>query len=200
MSEDMPAPFDRAAAAAALSEADRSHKRSSMLHAYRVNAPMIMGWGAIIMATDLALAYLRSPMVSAWAWPVASLTGTVISALYFWRVGKGSVRPTQTAGSRAYFWRMMATWGCVFGFIASVFVIFAPFDWRESHAFWGILLALMYTVGGVWSGGRLTILGLVLAAVTFFAYFRLEGRPFLVFMGVATGGSMVLGGLWLRRA
>lgn len=200
MSDDRPAPFDRSAALAALAEADKSLRRSSALHAYRINAPMIIGWGLIIMATDLVLAFSRSPAVGNWAWPVASLTGTVLSALYFWRVGKGPVRPTESAGSRTAFWKMMGTWGCVFGFIAGVFVIFAPFDWRESHAFWGLLLALMYTCGGVWTGARLLVLGLVLAAVTFFAYFGLEGQPFLVFMGVATGGSMILGGLWLRKA
>lgn len=200
MSEETPAAFDRAAAAAALAEADESHRRSSKLHAYRASAPAVMLWGVVWIVADLTLAFPPTRNAHQWVWPLAAFTGLTLNIALAWFFGRSTLRTTERRGSRDQFWRMLATWGFNLAFIAAMFTVFAPFEWREPHAFWGLIVALLYCVTGVWSGLRLTALGILLGVLVMFAFFYLQGRDFLIFMGLACGGSMILGGLWLRKA
>ena len=187
-------------ALAALAAADESQRRASSLHAYRINAPIVMLWGVLWMIADLTIAYGPQPLAYRWTWPAVSLIGMALSAAYFWKRGKGAIRVTERPRSRSFFWRMLATWVCNLTAISLAFVVFAPIEWREPHTFWGLVIALGYTVSGIWTGARLVVLGLVLGALVMFAHFNLQGQAFLAFMGVVCGGSMILGGLWLRKA
>jgi hypothetical protein len=192
--------IDKAEAAAALAAAGRSEQQSFSLYAYRFNAPMLVLWGIMWMAADLTIAFAPWTPAKVWAWPAASLVGSLICVAYYWRYSARKVRSTQTPRSRIYFWRMMATWLCTGAFIVGVMYVFAPFKWREPHAFWGLLIALLYAVSGVWAGWRLAALGALLGGLVMYAFFGLSDAAYLPFMGIVCGGGMALGGLWLRTA
>jgi len=188
--------IDKSEAAAALAAADQSSNRSSVLHFYRMNAPIIMMWGAFWMIADLTILYApRAWGASSWVWPAVGMLGGVICGIYYWRISGARVRPQ----SRHYYFRMLATWLFTFAFVVCAMVIFSPFKWREPHAFFGVLFGALYAINGVWTGWRLTALGLFMAAGTMAANSYLGDRDFLLFMGFGCGGAMVLAGFWLRK-
>jgi hypothetical protein len=51
---------------------------------------------------------------------------------------------------------------------------------------------------GVWIGMRLFWIGAITAAAILFGFFNIE-HYYSLWMGVAGGGSLIAGGLWLRR-
>jgi hypothetical protein len=187
---------DRAAAAALLAEANQSERRSAELFHYRMMAPSFILWGVLWAAADLAIAFPPWPWARTWAWAVASLIGSVFMAAYFWR---WSTRPGRPKTSRATFWRWFASWFLVIAFITCMNLIFAPLEWRQPHAFWGLFFGFMFASNGVWTGWRLIALGAAMAGLSFYAYLALAGIPFLTFMALVCGGGLVLGGLWLRK-
>jgi hypothetical protein len=68
----------------------------------------------------------------------------------------------------------------------------------QINAFISLFWTFAYMVAGIWIGWRLAAIGLVASAAILFAYVALEQHYFLV-AGLAGGGSLILGGLWLRR-
>lgn len=193
--------IDRSEAAAALAAAGAAEQQSSALYGYRFNAPLLILWGLVWMAADLSLWVWPNALVFNWSWPVASTVGMIASALYQWRYTRRHA-PTAVAGprSRAFFWRLMITWALTGAFIAGVFTIFAPLEWRDVHAFWALVIALVYSCHGVWNGWRMAAIGLALGVLTIAAFFLPYGAPYLLAMGAGGGGLLILGGLWLMKA
>jgi hypothetical protein len=188
-------PVDKTEAVAALAAADQSRQRSFSLYFYRFNAPVLMLWGALWMAADLTIAYAPWSVAN-WAWPAASLVGSIVCVIYYWRASGAGIRPQ----SRIRYFRMAATWAFTATFVVCAMYIFAPFKWREPHAFFGVLIGTLYAINGIWTGWRLTALGGAMAGLVMYAFFGLSDRDFLPFIGVVCGGGMILGGLWLRTA
>ena len=69
---------------------------------------------------------------------------------------------------------------------------------RELSAFWPTLFMFGYVVAGFWIGRFFTICGVVVTALTLVGYFWL-GEWFYLWMAAVNGGSLIAGGLWLRR-
>lgn len=188
--------IDKSEAAAALAAADQSLNRSSVLHVYRLNAPMVMMWGVIWIVADLSLIYLpREWRPSNWVWPFLGFLGGVLSGVYYWFARSTHNR----AASRAYYFRMLATWLLTMAFIFCAIAIFSPFKWREPHAFFGVLFGAIYAINGIWTGLRISAVGFFMMIASMWAFYSLPNRDYLLFMGLAVGGSMVLGGFWLRK-
>ncbi len=71
-------------------------------------------------------------------------------------------------------------------------------QWREISVFWATLIMFTYILAGLWVGSFFIICGIVVTALTLAGYFWV-GPWFELWMAVVFGGSLVLGGLWLRR-
>ena len=71
-------------------------------------------------------------------------------------------------------------------------------QWREISVFWATLIMFTYILAGLWVGRFFIICGVVVTVLTLAAYFW-SGAWFELWMAVVFGGSLVLGGLWLRR-
>jgi hypothetical protein len=86
----------------------------------------------------------------------------------------------------------------VFAFIAAVFVILPPSNDAQISAFFPTVVALFYCLIGIWTRGtRLVFAGIAVAALTLGGYFLLP-QYFTLWMAVAGGGALILGGIWLR--
>lgn len=187
-----PATIGKAEAAALLAAASAGETRGASLYSYRFNAPMLLLWGAINLAVYMTLAWV--PAARPWAWPVAGGLGGALSILYFRRYA----RADRVEMNRTLLARMSANWALNIAFAAGVFVVFAPYEWRQPHAFIGVALGCVYAVFGVWTGWRLIVIGAAVMAASMFAYFAVPPRDFLMVLGLGNGGAMILGGLWLR--
>jgi hypothetical protein len=94
----------------------------------------------------------------------------------------------------------MATLSAIFVvFIAGTIAIMAPTDPRQIGAFIPLVVAAGYAIMGVLGLTRMLVLGAALAALTLTGYFALPAH-FLLWMAAIGGGSLILGGIWLRQA
>ena len=71
-------------------------------------------------------------------------------------------------------------------------------QWREISVFWATLIMFAYILAGLWVGRFFIVCGAVVSALTMVGYFW-SGRWFELWMAAVFGGSLILGGLWLRR-
>lgn len=169
---------------------DIEHTQRSSAGAYRDQrfSPHLFLWGAIWIV-GYAVTYFRPSTSLIWA-PLVVL-GMIGS---FWL---GS----RDAGGRsgAYSgWHFAATALALFLFIAAWLAIVPPKSGAQIGALIPILVALIYTVVGVWTrGARIVLLGVALGALTVGGYFWLP-QYFLLWMAGVGGGALIAGGFWLR--
>jgi hypothetical protein len=174
-------------ASAALQDVAAAEARSVTLRGYQSSAPHMIIWGIV-----WAVAYTVSDLAPAWAnlaWsclmPVG-IAGDIVAA----RADR-----TNDDGIGAFVGALFAIAAI---FVVSTLAIMAPHDPRQIGAFIPLVVAGAYAILGLFDGPRLLILGGALAALTLFGFFFLQAH-FLLWMAAIGGGSLILGGLWLRR-
>jgi hypothetical protein len=178
-------------AAQALGEVAAARSRVWQIKAYGYTSPFLIVWGAVWMAADLIL---QAEPGWALTWPTAVAVGALASLA----VGFTLPRAASTDGGRRLDWRNFAVWGLVMGFIASLFFVLPPMGGRSQHSLFALLFGFIYLGMGLWMGWRLSALGAALVALTFIGFYAV-GHWYLAFMGLVSGGALVLGGLWLRK-
>ena len=180
-------PITRDEAAGALNDITQTERRSGEIYGYSKAAPHLILWGVIWVA-----GYSLSWTHPEWTltWPVLTVIGCIGS---FWTASHGrrdSDRPSD--------WRFLATFVAIFLFIAALFAVMPPRTNAQAGAFFPILVALLYSLVGIWARGlRMIVTGVALAALTLVGFFYLP-QYFLLWMAVVGGGGLILGGLWLR--
>ena len=171
----------------ALRNIAQTGRASATTYGYQHASPHLILWG-VIWLLGYGISYLR-PQYSA-AWPVLALIGTGAS---FWLGWKS--RPRESTG---YDWRYAATALAVFLFIAAVFSVMPPRNEAQISAFFPILVALFYSLVGIWTRGtRILFAGIAVASLTLGGYFLLP-QYFTLWMAVVGGGALIIGGLWLK--
>jgi hypothetical protein len=176
-------------ASQALSEIDAAQVRVWQAKAYSRAAPFLIIWGAVWMVADILTQFEPGWGLS---WPACILLGVVASFV----VGAGfSRRPD---ADRAGGWRQMASWLVVMAFIVTLFFVIPVTSNREIHSIFGLVFGFIYIAMGLWIGWRLAALGVVLAVLTLTGFYGV-GAWYPLYMGLVSGGALVLGGLWLRR-
>lgn len=127
-------------------------------------------------------------------WPVLVVLGFFGS---FWI---GSRTHDKDRRARALGWRYGETILAVFLFVAAIFAILPPKTTLQAASFFPILIAFWYAVMGIWThGARMALLGVALGALTMTGFFLLP-QYFLLWMAGVGGGSLILGGFWMRGA
>jgi len=181
-------PFSPPQAAATLRDIARTERASATAFLYRVAAPHLVLWG-LIWIFGYGGSYLR-PEWAVW-WPALALLGCAASFVLSWRQRRRAAAP---AGVGA---RYGATVGALVLFIVALFAVMPPTGAQAAAAF-PLMVALAYGLVGIWSRApRFWITGAVVAALTLAGYFWLP-QVFLLWMAAVAGGSLVLGGLWMR--
>src|SRR5579862_2603440 len=180
-------PITHVEAQEALRDISRTSRASATSYGYRHGAPHLFIWGVVWML-GYGLTWLR-PQLGA-TWPVLVVAGSVASFWFGWKS-----RPAQ---AKAYDWRFAETALAGFVFIVAIFAVMPPRTALQAGAFFPILVALLYSLVGIWTrGARMLVAGIVLAALTLGGYFLLR-QYFVPWMAVVGGGGLILGGFWLR--
>jgi hypothetical protein len=175
----------------ALGEIDAARGRARQMRGYSRAAPFLILWGAIWMVCDLT-----SQFEPRWwpAWPIGAVAGTIASTMLGFSLPKEAPEHGEPAGG----WRHMASWLLVFAFIVSLFLVIPVTSNREIHSVFGLVFGFIYVGVGIWGGWRIIALGAALIALTLVGFFAI-GQWYALYMGLVSGGALILGGLWLRK-
>jgi len=174
-------------AAHALRLADEAERRSRVLRGYQSAAPHLILWGCVYAAT-YSFSYFQ-PMHGGLAWLIVVPLALIGDVAISWRD-----RPDRA--DRLLMPVMIATF---LAFIVATTAIMRPHDPRQMSAFVPLLVACLYIALGLRLGLRITLAGVALGGLTLFGYFALHPW-FMLWMAAVGGGTLVLSGLWLRRA
>lgn len=180
-------PITQIEAKAALRDIQQTGRASATARGYQHASPHLIVWG-VIWAVGYGLTYAR-PQYGL-VWPALVIIGTIASFWLGWK--------SKPAGAQDYDWRYGATALAVFLFITAVFAVMPPQSVKQLCAFFPILVALFYSLLGIWlRAPRILAAGIAVAALTLGGYFLLAPY-FLLWMAVVGGGALILGGFWLR--
>ena len=177
----------RADASAALANVEAAEARSATLRGYQSAAPHLIIWGVA-----WAVGYTVTDIAPRWvnvAWPVIAVSGTIGDIL-----AARADRPASGRGGT-----MALLFLILFVFVGGTLAVMQPRDPRQVGAFIPLVVASGYAIVGLMGAPRLLVLGSTVATLTLGGFFALPAH-FLLWMAAVGGGSLVLGGLWLRKA
>lgn len=174
----------------ALRDITRTERRSFSAYGYKSAAPQLILWGLMWLA-GYGGTYLFPPATN-WIWLGVVIVGSTGSTLIGMR--------TKPKGAVKFSWRIFFTWLSVLAAIASVLAIFAPFNGMQVGSLFPLFIGWAYVVIGIWMGGRFSILGLAVVALTLFGYFHFSPESFVLWMAFFGSAILIGTGLWLRSA
>ena len=177
----------------ALHDVDSARRRSLTLFQYGLTSPFLLLWGALWAVAGVVSAV--SPDNAGLGWLVVDVVGFaatgVLIAVQTRRYGEGVGRDPM--------FRCMATGVVLVVFVSLTLSIFAPVTSVDALMLITLLVAAAYATAGCWAGGRYAVVGAVLAAFAV-GLFHLAPSLVPVVVPFVGGGTLILGGLWLRRA
>lgn len=174
-------------AAAILRSAEISQRHSIEAHRYNRCAPYLCIWGAAWMAGYLGCA--AKPDRFDTIMPLAMWSAILASIL--WSIAGAK-------GSRRMDWRIAASFLVMWIFTYGLFAILPP-NPRAIAAYFPLLFSALYAGAGLWIGLRYVGIGAALAVATLCGYF-LSKDYFFIWMAFFGGASLILTGIWLKRA
>jgi hypothetical protein len=183
--------IDARQAAEALSEIEQIRERVRRSRTYDIASQMIILWGALVLAGNLASYGWPHQLGTIWAAVnLLGVAGSVAIAFIFARRKGG-----QRVGVR-----ILLAFVMVFAFGILCSCVLGHFGPREMAAFWPIYSMLFYCIAGLWFGYAFLALGLSISALVLIGYVFVMGDAFPLWMAAANGGGLILSGLWMRRA
>ncbi|HEY1750960.1 MAG TPA: hypothetical protein VGG29_06835 [Caulobacteraceae bacterium] len=177
------------AAAQALGEVEAARGRMVEARSYANASPFLIIWGAVWMFADLAIQF-APPSLANYAWPAGILVGTVAS------IAASFTLPRRADGAKG--WRAFGLWGVIAGFFVALFLVIPVTSGVEIHSIFGIVFGFLYMGFGLWMGWRVIALGAALVALTLIGFYEVRAW-YGLYMGLVSGGALILGGLWLRK-
>jgi hypothetical protein len=181
-------------AAQALSDIERTRRRTQVSGAYHVASPHFILWG-LVWAAGYTGCGLVPPEKWSMIWLPWILIGVVGAITLRIRGGRSS-----RAGAPAIPLGMSMTIALALGlFMGAVYLVFQPATYLPYLVFPALLTALLYALIGALAGlPRYTAVGAAIFLVTMAGF--LYAKPWLPFwIAAAGGGGLVLAGLWMRR-
>ena len=181
--------IDSKQASAALSDIDDVVRRVRQSQIYRIASLIIAMWGVLLFFTYI-FNYLW-PRQGYMIWTVSNLLGFAITT------AMGFVS-NMRSGARNFPIRSTITFLLIAAFGVYCSVWLGHFSPRQMTVFFALYGMLFYAIAGVWFGYAFIVIAICTTALTLIAYYY-AGSAFLLWMAVAHGGGLVVGGLWMRR-
>ncbi len=177
-------------AAQALKAAEAAAGRSVAAVGYARTSAYLFLWGAIWAVGNIA-AFLRMPHGDI-AFPALMMIGVVGSLLIGLRAG-----PTAHGGNSAV--RAVVIAVAIFLFACGIAIVLPTNSLASAEAAICLAVGATYMVLGLSVGWRLSAVGaaLMLAVIAGWIFAR---DQFFLWLAIAGGGGLILGGLWLRKA
>ena len=184
-------------AAEALAVIARSGDQMQTLRRYAHLAPFLLVWGAVWVAANVVTDF--TPAWSDRAWLIGSAIGLLASVLWGLHLGRSSRRAIDGASRRGPQIRRFVMLGLALCcYFPAMFAVLGPLSARQVNAFASLSWALAYMIGGAWVGWRLFAIGGIAVAAILFGYLGI-GPHYYLWMAACGGGTLIAGGLWLRK-
>lgn len=177
-------------AAAALHEIENTERRTRNANSYTIASPYLILWGVIWIGGYSGSAFLP-PERWGLVWLPLSVLGTIASV---WLGSRSKASAQEGAFGRAV---LMAL--SIMIFIGCTYFVFKPTSVLPYLVFPTLMAGLVYALAGalarmprfVWIGAAIWLLTMIgyVAAPAWTA----------IWVAIAGGGGLVLGGLWLRK-
>jgi hypothetical protein len=182
---------DREGAVSAMTAIEDAERRTAQAIFYGIASSFLILWG-VLTAVGYASGQVW-PADAGVVWLVIMVTGFAATTVMVARARRGLTFAQSGLG-----WRMLYAQLALVSFGVVVVLTLGPFSGRQLDAFWPLLYMLGYVLAGIWVGRFFILTGVAVAFLTI-AGFWWAGPWFPLWMAVANGGALVLGGLWLRR-
>jgi hypothetical protein len=181
--------IDAKEAASALSDIASIAYRVRQSTTYHLASLMLIWWGVLVFAGNVASYFW--PRHGGYIWIAVNAVGLAGSVA----IGAFESRRTKL---RSFDLRTVAAFVLFFAFGILWSVGLGHFTPRQLGVFWPTYFMMVYTIVGLWVGAAFVAIGLGITALTLIGYFFI-GDWFDLWMAVANGGGLLLGGLWMRR-
>lgn len=189
--------ISRHEASEALQAIHTADRRTWQMRGYQQAAPFLIMWGLIWMVANAV--YDFDVAAGNLAWNIGTLVGAVFTVmltvrLIIQRRRAGGVREQDRQTGASF-----ALMGCaVIGYFVAMFLVVSPLTPRQGNSFISLFWAFAYMFAGAWLGLRLFFTGLVAAAAIVVGFLFIH-QHYSLWMAAFGGGSLIVGGLWLRK-
>jgi hypothetical protein len=181
--------IDSQQASAALDDIDDVIRRVRQSRIYEIASIIITLWGVLVLAGYVAN-YVW-PRHGYTIWTAVDLGGLVISSAVGFFINRRSGAGNFPIRSTISFLLIG-----VFGLYCTL--LLGQFGPRQMIVFWTLYGMMFYAIAGVWFGYAFIVIAACTTALTLISYCY-AGPAFLLWMAVAHGGGLIVGGLWMRR-
>jgi hypothetical protein len=181
--------IDSEQASAALDDINDVVRRVRQSQIYQTASLIITIWGVLVFAGYIAN-YIW-PRQGYTIWTIVDLGGLVIS------VAVGFVINLRS-GARNFPIRSLISFLLIGAFGVYCTLLLGHFGPRQMIVFWTLYGMLFYAIAGVWFGYAFIVIAACTTVLTLISYYY-AGLAFLLWMAVAHGGGLIVGGLWMRR-
>jgi hypothetical protein len=181
--------IDSQQASAALDDIDDVVRRVRQSRIYEIASIIITLWGVLVLAGYVAN-YVW-PRHGYTIWTAVDLGGLVIASAVGFFINRRSGAGNFPIRSTISFLLIG-----VFGLYCTL--LLGQFGPRQMIVFWTLYGMMFYAIAGVWFGYAFIVIAACTTALTLISYCY-AGPAFLLWMAVAHGGGLIVGGLWMRR-
>jgi hypothetical protein len=182
-------------AAQALQEIAAAQQRTQTMLRYRATSPYFVLWGGIWLLANCTAQF--DGALGGTTWRILALLGSILSVWLSIRSTKQQPVSTTTSTSKQS-WQVGAVWLVILLYFIATFAVLPHLDAKQGNAYISLFWAFLYVLLGIWTGWRILAVGILTVASILIGYFMITTFYFL-WMGVVTGGLLILGGLWLRK-
>jgi len=181
--------IDSQQASAALHDINDVVQRVRQSRIYQIASLIIVMWGVLLFAAYIA-AYTW-PRQGYTIWTVFNLVGLAISTAM-------GVFINRRSGAPRFPIRSLTTFVLIVAFGVFCSVVLGQFGPRQLTVFWALYGMLFYAIAGLWFGYAFIVIAICTSALAQLGY-HYAGAAYLLWMAVAHGGGLIVGGLWMRR-
>lgn len=188
----------RQEAGEALDAISAAGQKVDQYRGYQEASPFLILWGLLWFIGNGVLALAPSWATPTWLSIIAVGTAATI-ALTVSQSRRAQRQRHYTRAERATIARRaIMLWAAIVTFYPAMYIVIGDLSRLQSNAFVSLFWALVYMAAGGWLGWRMFLTGLATVAAVLLGVTVLREHYFL-WMAFAGGGSLLLGGLWLRK-
>lgn len=189
--------ISRQEAGAALDSIQDASAAVKQRRIYAHAAPYFILWGSIWAVCNSITQFW--PEWAGRGWQVGQLIGLVITAWLTVRLIRCErAAAAERPGARDHGTNFALLGVTLICYFIAMFTVLAPISGRRMGAFISLFWTLAYMAAGAWAGVRLFVIGAVGTAGILLSYLY-AGDYFPLAVAIAGGGTLIVGGLWLRR-
>jgi hypothetical protein len=184
-------------ASAALDSIHEASASVSQRRAHNHAAPYLILWGCIWAVCNAVSQFW--PMWSGKVWLTANILGTAgtvwLAVNTATRTHRDSLNRAEGRAIGRSFAMLGVTMICYF---IAMFLVLSPLTGRKTGAFISLFWTLAYMAAGAWVGVRLFTTGLV-GTIGIVLSYLYAGQYYPLALAIMGGGTLIAGGLWMRK-